>query len=66
MFVARPGAPDEDDGVLLVVGSHPSAERSRLSVLDARTLTALAQCEIGLSIPLGFHGNFADRADQPA
>jgi carotenoid cleavage dioxygenase-like enzyme len=61
VFVARPGARDEDDGVLLAVGCHPREERSRLCVLDARSLAPLARCEIGLSIPLGIHGNFAEQ-----
>jgi carotenoid cleavage dioxygenase-like enzyme len=61
VFVARPGASDEDDGVLLAVGSHAHEERSRLCVIDARSLAPLARCEIGLSIPLGFHGNYAEQ-----
>jgi beta,beta-carotene 9',10'-dioxygenase len=63
VFVARPGAEDEDDGVLLVVGSYPDEERSCLAVLDARTLEPRARCEIGLSIPFGFHGNYAASAE---
>jgi beta,beta-carotene 9',10'-dioxygenase len=63
VFVARPGAADEDDGVLLVVGAHAREERSRLSVLDARSLELLAGCEVAASIPLGFHGNFAAHGD---
>jgi beta,beta-carotene 9',10'-dioxygenase len=61
VFVPRPGASAEDDGVLLTVGSHPQREESRLSVLDARTLAPLASLSVPLSLPLGFHGNFSAR-----
>jgi carotenoid cleavage dioxygenase-like enzyme len=59
VFVPRPGASVEDDGVLLAVGSHASEERSRLLVIDAARLEPLASCDVELSIPLGFHGTFA-------
>jgi beta,beta-carotene 9',10'-dioxygenase len=59
VFVPRPGAAAEDDGVLLAVGSHASEERSRLLVVDAARLEPLASCDAPLSIPLGFHGTFA-------
>jgi beta,beta-carotene 9',10'-dioxygenase len=59
VFVARPGARSETDGVLLSVGSHVREERSALVVLDADRLELLARCEVDVAIPLGFHGNFA-------
>jgi beta,beta-carotene 9',10'-dioxygenase len=58
VFVPRPGAAREDEGVILTVGSDTQRERSLLAVLDATTLEPLARCEVGLSLPLGFHGNF--------
>ncbi|MET0343218.1 MAG: carotenoid oxygenase family protein [Polyangiales bacterium] len=58
IFVPRPGATRADDGVLLSVGSDVAAERSVLTVLDATQLEPLARCEVPLSLPLGFHGNF--------
>jgi beta,beta-carotene 9',10'-dioxygenase len=58
VFVPRPGSTSEDDGVVLTVGSDPRSERSLLAVLDAGTLAPLARCEVQLSLPLGFHGNF--------
>jgi carotenoid cleavage dioxygenase-like enzyme len=56
VVVARPGGEDEDDGVVLAVGSTPS--RSMLAVLDARSLEPLARAELEVPIPLGFHGSF--------
>ncbi|MBK7859436.1 MAG: carotenoid oxygenase family protein [Archangiaceae bacterium] len=59
VFVARPGAEAEDDGVVLVVGSSPV--RSELTVLDAQSFAPIAQARLELPIPLGFHGSFVGR-----
>ncbi len=56
VFVARPGAEREDDGVVLTVGSTP--ERAQLAVLDAASFEPLARARVELPIPLGFHGSF--------
>jgi beta,beta-carotene 9',10'-dioxygenase len=58
VFVARPTSTDEDDGVVLSVGSHRTLDRSAMVVLDARTLDVVARAEVPLPIPLGFHGSF--------
>ena len=58
IFVPRPEAARADEGVLLTVGSDARSERSVLTVLDATTLAPVARCEVALSLPLGFHGNF--------
>jgi carotenoid cleavage dioxygenase-like enzyme len=58
VFVASPGAEDEDDGVLLSVVLDGRTERSFLLVLDARSLEELARAEVPHHIPFGFHGQF--------
>jgi beta,beta-carotene 9',10'-dioxygenase len=58
VFVGRPGAVDEDDGVLLSVGASQRSETSALAVIDARTMERLASAEVPSAIPLGFHGSF--------
>ena len=58
VFVGRPGASAEDDGVVLAVGSHGSEPRSALVVLDASDFRPRAWAEVPLPIPLGFHGSF--------
>jgi carotenoid cleavage dioxygenase-like enzyme len=58
LFVARPGASDEDDGVLLSVVLDANAGASYLLVLDARTLSELARATVPHHIPFGFHGLF--------
>jgi all-trans-8'-apo-beta-carotenal 15,15'-oxygenase len=57
VFVGRPGALAEDDGVLLTTGSSERA--SVLAVLDAATLQPHALVHAEVPIPLGFHGSFA-------
>jgi beta,beta-carotene 9',10'-dioxygenase len=59
VFVARPEAESEDDGVLLSVVLDGAAERSFLLVLDAANLAEVAQAEVPHHIPLSFHGQFA-------
>ena len=63
VFVARPGAQAEDDGVLLSVTLDPSTATSFLLVLDARDLSELARARVSQHIPWHFHGHF-DRNPQ--
>lgn len=58
VFVARPGASEEDDGVLLSVGSSKHGASSVLAIIDARTMAPLATIDAPGTIPLGFHGSF--------
>ncbi|HUA73384.1 MAG TPA: carotenoid oxygenase family protein [Solirubrobacteraceae bacterium] len=59
VFVARPEAQDEDDGVLLSVVLDSAAESSFLLVLDAADLSELARARVPHHIPFSFHGQFA-------
>jgi beta,beta-carotene 9',10'-dioxygenase len=59
VFVARPGADEEDDGVLLSVVLDSRKGSSYLLVLDASNLDELARAEAPHHIPFGFHGQFA-------
>ncbi|CAM1501175.1 Fc.00g103370.m01.CDS01 [Cosmosporella sp. VM-42] len=56
IFVARPGASEEDDGVLLSVVVDGTAEASYLLCLDARTMEELGRAETDFAIGMGFHG----------
>jgi carotenoid cleavage dioxygenase-like enzyme len=58
LFVARPDADGEDDGVLLTVGAAQNAESSVLAVIDTKTMALVASATVQSSIPLGFHGSF--------
>ena len=62
VFVARPEAEHEDDGVLLSVVLDAEKARSFLLVLDAADLSELARAHAPHHIPFGFHGAFARRA----
>jgi beta,beta-carotene 9',10'-dioxygenase len=59
VFVARPGAEREDDGVLLSVVLDAAARRSMLLVLDAADLRELARALVPHHVPFSFHGQFA-------
>ena len=61
MFVATPGAADEDDGVILSVVLDAKKASSFLLILDASSFRELARAEVSHHIPFGFHGqHFAD------
>lgn len=61
VFVAHPGSVEEDDGVLLTVGSSAVTAGSEMTIWDARTLDTLARITVPIAIPLGFHGGFESR-----
>ncbi|CAG9467165.1 unnamed protein product [Pedinophyceae sp. YPF-701] len=56
-FVARPGATEEDDGVVLSVLTEADGGAAVL-VLDARTMQEVARCRLPHQIPYGFHGGW--------
>lgn len=58
VFVPRPQATSEDDGVLLSVVNDFKAKRSFLLILDAKNLEELARLTPPNIIPFGFHGQF--------
>ncbi|KAK5110588.1 hypothetical protein LTR85_000988 [Meristemomyces frigidus] len=56
IFIPRPDATEEDDGVVLVVVFDGDASTSYLLCLDAKTLTEVARATVSKPIGLGFHG----------
>jgi carotenoid cleavage dioxygenase-like enzyme len=56
VYVPRPGAESEDDGVLLSVLLEPERGASSLLVLDAADLGELARAHVPHHVPFGFHG----------
>jgi len=58
VFVARPEAEREDDGVLLSIVLDAAAGSSFLLVLDAADLGELARAQVPHHIPFSFHGQF--------
>lgn len=58
VFVARPGASEEDDGWLLLCVYKQESHLSEVHILDARDITqpALARVRLPRRIPAGFHG----------
>uniref|UniRef100_A0A3Q2GAV9 Beta-carotene oxygenase 2b n=1 Tax=Cyprinodon variegatus TaxID=28743 RepID=A0A3Q2GAV9_CYPVA len=63
IFVPRPNATEEDDGVILSVVITPNKDKSTfLLVLDAKTFEELGRAVVPVNIPYGFHGTFSSTA----
>lgn len=62
VFVPRPGAEAEDDGVLLSVVLDATTGSSFLLVLAASDLSELARADVPQAVPFGFHGQFLKSA----
>lgn len=58
LFVPKPDAKGEQDGVLLTVGSHRNEDRAALQILSAQSLESIARAEVDVPLPLGFHGSY--------
>lgn len=58
VFVPRPGARHEDEGVLLSVVFDVENNSSFLLVLDAMSMKELSRAQLPDIVPLGFHGRF--------
>jgi carotenoid cleavage dioxygenase-like enzyme len=56
IFVPRPGASEEDDGVVLSLVLDFAKHRSFLVILNARDMKELARAGVPYAIPLGLHG----------
>lgn len=66
IFVAAPGATEEDEGVLLSVVLDAAKKQSFLLVLDARTLKEHARAWLPHHVPFGFHGQYFDSVRRPS
>lgn len=56
IFVAAPGAVDEDDGVLLSVAMDASVRKSSLVVVNATTMAETGRARMPIVMGYGFHG----------
>lgn len=56
IFVARPGATEEDNGMLLSVILDGVSGTSYLLCLNAQTMVELGRAEMDFAVGLGFHG----------
>jgi beta,beta-carotene 9',10'-dioxygenase len=66
VFVAAPGAANEDGGVILSVVLDARKAASFLLILDASTCGELGRAEAPHHIPFGFHGNYLAEASRSA
>ncbi|KAI0177200.1 carotenoid oxygenase [Pestalotiopsis sp. NC0098] len=60
IFVGRPGATDEDDGVVLTIVINKQGTRSILVALDGKTFTEVARAEMPQVYGMGPHGSFIE------
>ena len=58
VFVARPGATREDDGVLLFLGYDTLRRESFMGVLEASDMSEAARVYCGTRCPVSFHGHW--------
>ncbi|KNE69264.1 hypothetical protein AMAG_13647 [Allomyces macrogynus ATCC 38327] len=58
VFVPRPGAVEEDDGVVVTVVLDGDTGKSYLLVLDAASFTEIGRASMPTHVPFGFHGSF--------
>ncbi len=56
IFVTRPGAGAEDDGVVLSLVLDFATHKSFLLILDAHDMKELARAAVPQAVPLGLHG----------
>ncbi|KAM0189149.1 hypothetical protein ACHAPI_010168 [Fusarium lateritium] len=58
IFIARPGAKSEDDGVLLTVAMDTSVKLSSMVVIDAATMKEIGRARMPVVMGYGFHRIF--------
>lgn len=62
IFVPKPGSDQEDEGVVVCLGT--TDDGSYLVILDAKTMEKIAQCHLGPFSISTFHGSFVDEQFQ--
>ncbi|KAI1338569.1 carotenoid oxygenase [Xylariaceae sp. FL0016] len=62
VFIARPGASEEDDGVVLTIVLSRDGDHSVLVALDGRTMEEVARAKLPQVYGLGPHGTFIEGA----
>jgi carotenoid cleavage dioxygenase-like enzyme len=63
VFVGKPAAKDDDEGVVLSLVSNPSAGNSYLLLLDAMTFQEIARADLPAPVSFGLHGSFIEERE---
>lgn len=58
LFIPRPNATEEDDGVVVSVVLDGTAQSSYFLILDARTMRPLEIFDVGRRVPMSLHGTW--------
>jgi len=61
-FVPRPGASDEDDGVVMSIITEAGDGTAALLILDGKSHKEVARARLPYSLTNGFHGAFIPRS----
>jgi torulene dioxygenase len=59
IFIAKPGAKDEDDGVLVFIAMDAERRASALIILDAKNMKEIGRASVPVVIGHAFHGLWA-------
>jgi len=60
IFIQRPGAVDEDDGIVITITINKEGTNSILVGLDGRTFEEVARADMPQVYALGPHGSFVE------
>jgi beta,beta-carotene 9',10'-dioxygenase len=58
IFVPRPGAAEEDDGIILTIVFEQRTNKSFILLLDGSTFEEISRGYLPIPIPFSLHGNF--------
>jgi beta,beta-carotene 9',10'-dioxygenase len=58
VFIPRPGAKDEDEGIVVTVVLDDRQHKAFLLMLDAKTFKEVGRAYAPFAIPVGLHGQF--------
>ncbi|OKP09771.1 hypothetical protein PENSUB_4840 [Penicillium subrubescens] len=61
VFIGRPGASDEDDGITLTIVVNREGSHSTLVALDGKTLAEVARASMPQVYGMGPHGSFIEK-----
>ena len=57
-FVPNPSGTEEDDGLIMVQAYHFMDQKSKLLIIDPKTMETLNEYQTPFKIPIGFHSAY--------
>lgn len=62
-FIPNPNAKKEDDGVIMCQGYDFNNQKSKLLVIDPKSMKTLNEWQLPFRIPIGIHSNYWPKTD---